>query len=158
LSITAANLGTIEKKVNELNQELLRKGDKELALNPEEVSTLARLCQSLQATNLPSYKPSASNPTFARGLDLITKIITSWQLQSRLPGLDLLRLVVAVTPLAAAYESIGGFRIGDILETSGSFDISQPNNVMLATRTLANLFQTEEGRDYMEGRFEQVCH
>ena len=88
---------------------------------------------------------------------MIFKIITKWHSQSRLPGLDLLRLVAAATPLAATYEPINGLKAGDILETSGAFDISHPNNVMLATRTFVNLFQTEEGRDYMDNRFEQVC-
>lgn len=157
LSITAANLATIQKKVIELNQELLKKGEKDLALNPEEVSVLARLCESLEAAKSSSYKPRENDSAFASGLDLIAKIITSWQLQSRLPGLDLLRLVAAVSPLVAVYKPVGGEKIGDTLETSGAFDKSQPNNVMLATRAFANFFQTEEGRNYMGDRFEQVC-
>ncbi|RPB05235.1 PFU-domain-containing protein [Choiromyces venosus 120613-1] len=156
LSITAASLPTIQNKVNELNKELLDKGEKGVALNPDEASALAKLCGSLQAVASPSYKAGTHNASFSGGLELISKIITSWQPQSRLPGLDLLRLVAAATPLAATYEPMNGLKIGDILETSGAFDISHPNNVMLATRTFVNLFQTEEGRDYMNSRFEQI--
>lgn len=157
LSITAANLPTIQSKVNELNKGLLDNGEKDIALNPDEVSALAKLCGSLQAVASPSYKAGAHNAAFSGGLELISKIITKWHSQSRLPGLDLLRLVAAATPLAATYEPISGLKAGDILETSGAFDISHPNNVMLATRTFVNLFQTGEGRDYMDNRFEQVC-
>ncbi|KAG0632820.1 WD40-repeat-containing domain protein [Tuber brumale] len=156
LSITAASLPTIQNKVNELNKELLDKGEKDIALNPDETSALAKLCGSLQAAASPSYKTSTHNASFSNGLELISKIITSWHPQSRLPGLDLLRLVAAATPLAATYEPMNGLKAGDILETSGAFDISHPNNVMLATRTFVNLFQTEEGRDYMDNRFERT--
>lgn len=89
---------------------------------------------------------------------MISKIITSWHPQNRLPGLDLLRLVAAATPLAATYQPMNGLKVGDILETSGAFDISHPNNVMLATRTFGNLFQTEEGRDYMDNRLSRFVY
>jgi len=157
LSIIAANLPTIQSKVNELNRGLLDNGEKDIALNPDEMSALAKLCGSLQAVASPSYMAGAHNASFSGGLELISKIITKWHPQNRLPGLDLLRLVAAATPLAATYEPMNGLKVGDVLETSGAFDISHPNNVMLATRTFVNLFQTEEGRDYMDGRFEQVC-
>lgn len=156
LSIIAANLATIQKKVNEINQDLISKGEKDVSLNPDEVSTLSKLTEFLQTASLLNGKPS-TKPFSAveAGLDLIVKIITSWTPQNRLPGLDLLRLLAAASPQAATYQ-FNGSRIGEILETSGGFDNDLVNNAMLAARTYVNLFQTVEGKEYMNTRFERV--
>lgn len=155
LSIVAANLSTIQKKINEINQGLILKGEKEISLNPDETSTLAKLIEFLHTASLlnkPREKPFSAAEA---GLDLLIKIIKSWTPQNQLPGLDLLRLLAAVSPQVATYES-NGQKIGELLETSGGFDNNLVNNSMLATRTYVNLFQTVEGREYMNTRFERV--
>ncbi|KAI5843423.1 WD40-repeat-containing domain protein [Morchella snyderi] len=155
LSIVAANLATIQKKVNETNQDLIAKGEKEIALNPDEVSVLAKLIEFLQTAallNKPVEKPFAATEA---SLDLLIKIIKSWAPQNQLPGLDLLRLFAAASPQAATYQS-SDQKIGEILETSGGFGNGLVNNAMLATRTYVNLFQTVDGRAYMNTRFERT--
>lgn len=158
LSISGAKMDAIQKKVNEINQELLAKGEKEISLNPEEISTLAKLTEFLQTASLLKGKPS-TKPFIAAeaGLDLLVKIITTWTPQNRLPGLDLLRLLAAASPHAATYQTSDGSKIGEILETSGGFKDGLVNNSMLSIRTYVNLFQTKEGRDYINTRFERVC-
>lgn len=158
LSISGANMGAIQNKVNEINQELLSKGEKENSLNPEEVSTLAKLTEFLQTTSLLKVKPSKiSFVAVDASLDLLVKIITTWSPQNRLPGLDLLRLLAAASPRAATYQTNDGSKIGEILEISGGFKEDLVNNSMLSIRTYVNLFQTNEGRVYINTRFERVC-
>lgn len=157
VSISGAKMDAIQKKVNEINQELLSKGEKEISLNPQEVSTLEKLTEFLQTASLIKGKPYTKSPVAVdASLDLLVKIITAWTPQNRLPGLDLLRLLAAVSPQAATYTSHGE-TIGEILETSGGFIEDLGNNTMLSIRTFVNLFQTKEGRDYMNTRFERVC-
>lgn len=157
LSISGAKMDAIQNKINEINQELLSKGEKENSLNPEEVSTLGKLTEFLQTASLLKGKPSKTSSTVVdAGLDLLVKIITTWSPQNRLPGLDLLRLVAAASPQAATYQT-SGCKIGEILEISGGFKDDLVNNSMLSIRTYVNLFQTNEGRVYINTEFERVC-
>lgn len=158
LSISGANMDAIRNKINEINQGLLSKGEKENSLNPEEVSTLGKLTEFLQAASLLKGEPSkTASIVVDTGLDLLVKIITTWSPQNRLPGLDLLRLVAAASSHAATYQTSDGRKIGEILEISGGFKDDLMNNSMLSIRTYVNLFKTNEGRVYINTGFERVC-
>ncbi|KAJ9666179.1 WD repeat protein Lub1 [Coniosporium apollinis] len=154
LSITTANLKTIQKKIQELNQQLIDQGSKDLSLNPSDLQILSALTKQLEQA---SAKPEATSPALNEGIDLALKLATAWPQDKRLPGLDLLRLLAAASPNLAAHTSSSDQTIVDQLAASGVFsEGAPPNNTMMAIRTFANLFNTEEGRFIADGEFDKI--
>src|SRR4029077_20032882 len=49
LSIKSANLKVIAKKIQELNQQLVSSGSKDISLNPPEIDTVIALCSQLDS-------------------------------------------------------------------------------------------------------------
>jgi phospholipase A-2-activating protein len=139
----------MQKKIRELNQELLTT-DKEISLNPTELSILSSLSSNL------SSGATATSASITGGLDLALKLTTTWPYPSRLPGLDLLRLL-AIAPETATYTNSRGMNIVSLLEQS-IVDNGPPaeNNVMLAIRTFANLFDSAEGRELCIKEFDVI--
>ena len=174
LAITAADLQRIFKKVEELNKQLLEQGRKDLALNPSDESSLSSTVSQLEkdsssttTTNNTSSKANNVKALYEdTGTDVIMKIATQWPLAMRLPGLDLLRILAALSPTLVTYTSSSSASSGtasssttliDHLLSSGVFDPDGPiNNSMLAIRALANLFNTDTGRALMGAAFTQV--
>ena len=154
LSIKTVNLKTVQKKIEELNHQLVNDGSKELSLNPAQLEMLQKLMRALDQSLSASAKPSQ---VITDGVELVMGIVTTWPAAQRLPGLDLLRLLAAATPATAEYRSSSGANIVDVLESSGVFENKdQPNNVMLAVRTFSNLFETEKGRDLADQSFDKI--
>ncbi|KAI9862047.1 MAG: hypothetical protein M1824_001792 [Vezdaea acicularis] len=153
LSIKQATLKTIQKKLEQLNEQLIKEGDKGAALNKHDVDVLRKLIVHLEQSPAAAAKAS---PALDSGLNLILRIVTTWPAALRLPGLDLLRLLAAASPSTAMYEA-GGQTVVGILGGSGVFeDLERPNNIMLAVRTFANLFESDEGRALVEKEFDQI--
>ncbi|KAL4870332.1 hypothetical protein BDV12DRAFT_60299 [Aspergillus spectabilis] len=151
LSIRTANLKVIARKLQELNDKLVSEGSKYLSLSPSELETVITLCNALETSD--ALKDS---PAVEAGVTLLFKIATVWPLANRLPGLDLLRLFAAATPLTATADYNGKDLISGIQE-SGVFDAPiNVNNAMLSVRLLANLFETDAGRHLVIERFDQV--
>ncbi|KAB8221826.1 PUL domain-containing protein [Aspergillus novoparasiticus] len=151
LSIKTANLKVIAKKLQEINEQLVSSGSKELSLSPPEVDTVVSLCNHLETPE--SLKQF---PTLETGLGLLFKVATGWPVPNRLPGLDLLRLSAAATPVTATANYNGQDLVTGIL-SSGTFDTSSNvNNAMLSVRMLANLFETDPGRQLVMSRFDQI--
>lgn len=151
LKIDSGNLAIIEKKIKELNQQLLDQGSKDLSLNSSDLTTLSSICRQLQ-------QASTAKTASTAGIDVVVKIATTWPSDKRLPGLDLLRLLAAASPTTATHTSSGDSTIVHLLRDAGVFAPDSPtNNVMLGVRVFANMFQTEEGRTIMDGTFE-VLH
>ncbi|KAI9664284.1 MAG: hypothetical protein M1829_005839 [Trizodia sp. TS-e1964] len=152
LSITQANFPALQRKIEEVNQNFITSGNKDLSLNPSEVIILQRLNAQLQ------QKPataSHSSTSMSHGLPVAIKLISTWPVEHRVPGLDLLRLI-ALTPMLATFESNGN-KIIDILAGSGIFEGKTiPNNVMLAIRAFANLFHSIEGQALVSKDFDKV--
>ncbi len=154
LSIKTANLRTILKKTQELNQQLINEGSKDLSLNDSQLSTLSNLISSLE-TLLSGTPPQAQIPPDS--IPLALHIATAWPPAFRLPGLDLLRLLTASSPLPASYTTSTNQDLIALLAESGVFaDKDRPNNIMLATRTLSNLFETPRGRELADLKFDQT--
>ena len=154
LSIKTANLKTIQKKILELNEQLIKEGSKDISLNPGQVETLQNLIKHLEQN--PATTSSLS-PAITHGLELIVGIATTWPTAQRLPGLDLLRILAASTPATAEYKSSTGTSIVETLEASGVFaDKDRPNNIMLAIRVFANLFETDEGRTLADSQYSNI--
>ncbi|RDW74346.1 WD repeat PLAP family protein [Aspergillus mulundensis] len=151
LSIKTANLKVISKKLGELNDKLISDGSKELSLSPSELEMVVSLCNELEASN--SLKDSSA---VEAGVNLLFKVATAWPAANRLPGLDLLRLFAAATPVTATADYNGKDLVTAIIE-SGIFDAPvNVNNAMLSVRMLANLFETDAGRGLVIDRFDQV--
>ena len=156
LAIDQANIKTIQKKILQLNDALVASSDKDISLNPSEVSVLSNL---IGALDQPSTQKNAIDQSIDRDLPLVIKVATLWPPAQRLPGLDLIRLMAAKWPALALYRDHNNQRIIEILGQSGTFaDQERSNNVMLGVRALANLFQTLQGRALVEEGFTDVCH
>ena len=154
LSITTANLQTVRKKIEELNEQLIQEGSKDVALNPPQVESLRALIKYLEQSAVGASKPS---PVVADGLGIVFNIVTKWPAAQRLPGLDLLRLLAAASPSTAEYKTSSADGIVEILASSGVFeDKDRSNNIMLAIRAFANLFVTEKGRDLADIKFDSI--
>ena len=150
LSIKTANLKVIQKKIEELNEQLISSGSKEHALNPDQISMLQRLTTTLEAT---TSTLSASDATAAAATETLSNIILNWPLANLLPALDLLRILTASSPAPALAKP----SLVNILSRSGVCeDTDRPNNIMLAVRALANLFQTAQGIALVDTQFEYI--
>ncbi|EAW17951.1 WD repeat PLAP family protein [Aspergillus fischeri NRRL 181] len=151
LSIKTANLRIIAKKLQELNDQLASSGSKDLSLSPPELETVVSLCSQLE-----SSVALKSSPVVDAGLGSLFRVATTWPATSRLPGLDLLRLLAAATPLIATAD-YGGKDLVSGIQASGIFGPPlNVNNAMLSIRMLANLFETDAGRQLAVNRFDQI--
>ncbi|PNS20323.1 Ubiquitin homeostasis protein lub1 [Sphaceloma murrayae] len=146
LSIATANLQPIRKKVLELNETESGAGK----MSSSEVEALEALVKQIVATPR-DPKPQSDQ------LDVLLKMISSWSPAARLPALDLLRLC-AVSSAFTSITSAGQGTIVDTLESADCFSISEdrPNNTMMATRILVNMFNTKEGRLIVDGAGAQI--
>ena len=154
LSIKQANLKTIQKKIEDLNEVLVQEGHKDVSLNPSDVGILQALMAQLDQAPAAAAKPSAA---ISNGLELVLRMIVSWPSAQRLPAIDVLRLLAAATPATATYRSARGESIVEVLDRSGVFeDRQRGNNIMLAIRTFANLFETVPGRELAEQEMDKV--
>ncbi|MBE7180042.1 MAG: hypothetical protein INR71_02345 [Terriglobus roseus] len=157
LAIASANLATIEKKVKELNKQLGDTGESALTLSSPELAVLSAITKQLQPVASGSQSSLGNAAGLNEGVDLAVKLATQWPADKRLPGLDLLRLLAAASPVIAMRTSAGERTLIDIMADSGVFAADTPvNNIMLAVRTLANLFSTEEGALLADGEFDKV--
>ncbi|KAL2839907.1 PUL domain-containing protein [Aspergillus pseudoustus] len=151
LSIRTANLKVIARKLQELNDKLVLDGSKDLSLSPSELETLTSLCSELESSNTLKVSPAVE-----AGVNLLLKVATAWPVANRLPGLDLLRLFAAATPVTATAD-YGGKDLITKLQEGGVFERPiNVNNAMLSVRMLANLFETGAGRRLVIDRFDQV--
>ncbi|EGD93202.1 polyubiquitin binding protein [Trichophyton tonsurans CBS 112818] len=153
LSIKSANLKAIQKKISEINTQLISSGSKDLSLAPSEMEAISALCSQLE-------QPSSlsKSPVVEATLPLLVKVSTSWPAGNRLPGLDLLRLLAAASPTAATWDQ-GEGNLVSVIISSGVFDAPiSPNNTMLAIRMLANFFETGPGRALVASCFEEVTN
>ncbi|KAI9793564.1 MAG: hypothetical protein M1816_007997 [Peltula sp. TS41687] len=153
LSIKQANLPTIQKKIKELNQDLISNGRKDVSLNPSDLNVLESLITYLTNPSQPFSKTIKQ-----AGIELVIRITTNWPPTHRLPGLDLLRLLAAESSGAlASYRRGQDENIIDILAASGVFDDAErSNNLMLAIRTFVNLFETDQGLSIVDAEFDKI--
>jgi phospholipase A-2-activating protein len=151
LDIVVARIPAMQKKITELNQVLIVGGQKDIALNPTDLSVLGTLCRHLDSSGATKASQSVSG-----GLDLAIKLSTIWPYKDRLPGLDLLRLLVVAPNTATLTHP----RLGNIIDIllAGATDEKPAldNHVMMVIRAFANLFQSEEGRVLAIQEFDKI--
>lgn len=146
LTITQANLSLISGKVQELNAKLLSDGRKDVAFSPTDIKMIPTFTQALSSA---LNKPTSSDE-LKSGAAMVVHIATKWPIETRLPGLDLLRCVIAAYPDFSAQHDPGA-----ILDESGAFpsadaqSAGNPNLTMLGIRAVANLAAHVQGRKYL---------
>lgn len=151
LSIKSANLKVVAKKLQELNDQLASSGSKEISLGPSELDTVIALCSELESSGTLKQSPAVE-----AGVSYLFKVATTWPVANRLPGLDLLRLVAAATPVTATTAYNGQDLVSGI-QSSGVFNPPlNVNNAMLSVRMLGNLFETVPGRQLATTKFDQI--
>lgn len=151
LNILVARADMMEKKIKELNHELIKSGLAEYSLSSAELGVLKHLIRHIEESG-----STASSQNIGGGLDVAIKLATKWEYAKRLPGLDLLRLL-AVAPNTATYRSEKGESIIDILDKSvNEQDPPAENNAMLAIRAFGNLFGSVEGRQLALLSFDKI--
>ncbi|CCX05696.1 Similar to Ubiquitin homeostasis protein lub1; acc. no. O94289 [Pyronema omphalodes CBS 100304] len=143
LTISTANLATVEKKTLEINANLVQAGKNDIAFSESESAALAKLCKYLNQSNSPT-------PLGDECVEFLQKFAVAWSPKERLPILDLLRLAAGVSPKVAQMDLV------KLFVTSESWSKEFPNNIMLAVRAFVNLFQTKEGCKYMGDRYEEI--
>jgi phospholipase A-2-activating protein len=152
LSIKTANIKVIVKKLTELNEQLVSSGNKDYSYNPPELDTLVQFCNYLE--NTASFPKDPTD--IETGIQLVLKAALKWPPPNRLPGLDLLRLLAAATPVTAQIR-FEGQDVVDGIQQSGAFQSPiSVNNAMLAIRFFANLFDTPLGSDLAASKFDDI--
>ena len=152
LSIKTANLLTVRKKIEELNNDLISEGLKDISLDGKLLSDLESMMQPLES-NLSGT--ATVNSALTIGVTLVVYVLTYWPTSHRLPALDLLRLLSAATPAVAEYQAEAS-NIIDIVATSGFEDKDRENNIMLSVRAFGNLFETSQGRNLADKDFDKI--
>ena len=153
LSIKTANLRTVRNKIEELNENLISEGSKDISLDERLLTDLEGMMKPLEG-NL-SGTPTA-NSALTIGVTLVVYILTSWPPSHRLPALDLLRLLSAATPAVAEYRTEASNNIIDVVATGGFEDKDRENNIMLSVRAFGNLFETPQGRNLADKDFDKI--
>ena len=152
LSIKTANLRTILKKILDFNDQLIHEGSKGISLDKEQLLTLESSSKPLESAL--SSSPSNAAP-LASVIPIVLHVLNNWPTGFRLPALDLLRLLAAATP-ALSSPSLEPKDVITILTTTGFEDKDRENNIMLSIRTFGNLFETEQGRQLVDSKFDQI--
>ncbi|KAF9970764.1 hypothetical protein BGZ73_006474 [Actinomortierella ambigua] len=133
-----ANLAAIFKKIGQLNNDLAPAG---LALEDTEMKELESLIQFLGS---PPKQPVAK----PQPLSVLLKMIHSWPETNRFPALDLLRLLALYSPSPAETPEL----VPSLLEEARTNE----TNLMLVSRWIVNLCETEVGRDVVVGHMSKV--
>lgn len=173
LTLATAKFEPVVKKISSISATMISSGRKDYALNPTEEAALKRLTealgksiQSIPTTVAGTAAVATSQPITVSEFDisLILKLVTQWPDNDRLPGLDLLRCMVTspevISGLNASGKTVVDVALQAAFHPSSGANISE-NCAMMAFRTIANSFTTEEGRlaayqqtekvvDYME--------
>lgn len=168
LSLTNGKLEPALARLKTLNTKHIQAGNKDIAMNPNSVDDLEGLVKQLlqpasnagKLTNLDASKP------------VLLTLITQWPYADRLPALDLLRCLAAWS----AAGSITDERYGDIIDIAlrGALDVEDPvnpdtslgdlvankfdaskanaNSVMMALRTVVNLFKLDDSRTLLNSK------
>ena len=153
LSIKTTDLRTVRRKIEELNDQLIQEGSKDIFLNEKLLADLEALIKPLEQSL--SSGP-LSNPAVTTGIPLVFYILISWPPSHRLPALDLLRLLAAATPALAEYRTSSSTNVIDVLATGGFDDKDRENNIMLSVRAIGNMFNTASGRNLADDEYDKI--
>jgi phospholipase A-2-activating protein len=156
LSIVTANHDMMLKKIKEFNKHLIAEGDPSAFTTAEETS----IEKTIKDIKIAIIK-KAPVTVAAQTIEATLRGATAWPVEKRLPCLDFLRLLTVISPDTVKHFGFDSkTNLVARLAAAGVFDSGengQPeNNVMLAVRTLANLFVSEEGKRLADEEFERA--
>lgn len=149
ITLTQAKFEPITKKILSVNANMISTGNKQHALNPSQETILKDLASTLSSASGTTKVP----PITDAAVSLVLKLATEWPYSDRLPGLDLLRCIAPSPALPRMHNSIVQTALSAALEP----DADSPgtpvneNTVMMALRTITNLFASPAGRSVVAG-------
>ncbi|KAF3903578.1 hypothetical protein AA313_de0203041 [Arthrobotrys entomopaga] len=152
LDIATVNLDAASKKILETNTKILEAGEKEKSLNDEDLGNLKSLIGFLAKPSAPTSASAKSSAAVKGGLEILIKVITTWEGAQILAALDLLRVLARFSPAVAS----DGINILDVLKQAGCFRDGSVSHAVFGTRVLLNLFHHAEGLKYVTERGEEV--
>lgn len=169
LTLATAKFDPVVKKITSISATMISSGRKDFALNPTEEATLKRLTDSLgkSIATVPATVPATTAAAATQPLevsthyvDLVSKLVTLWPDNDRLPGLDLLRCMVTSPAVAVATDpntgkSVVATALQAAFHPSTGSKINE-NCAMMAFRVITNLFTSEEGREVAYANAETV--
>lgn len=128
-----------------------------VALSPtqsSEVETVTGLLKNVSS--------STSRIAFSEGqVDAVLKVALQWPEHVRFPGLDILRLMVLVSPepYRGAHAEVPSILLRSVTPSSPETPLSkdQEINLMLVLRFFANAFALKEGLDMISQMSSSVC-
>ncbi|KAF3939605.1 hypothetical protein ABW19_dt0202309 [Dactylella cylindrospora] len=156
LDIATANLDAASKKLLENNDKILQSGDKEKSLNDEDKSHLKSLIGFLGKPSAPTSASAKSSAAVVGGLNLLAKVITTWDGPQKLPALDLLRVLARYSPAVPLYDGHEDGILG-VLQEGGCFNPANTSHAVFGTRVLLNLFHHAEGLKLVTDRYEEIA-
>ncbi|KAI9259066.1 WD40-repeat-containing domain protein [Sporodiniella umbellata] len=134
LLLKQANPDAVQTKILSINSEL--HSDQ---LSDQEIEHLKQIINFVKAPS-PSLDISL--------LDVLVKISTQWSADKRFPALDIIRLIILYSP-ESIVSAVPQQDLVQFLQNVGGLNTSSDGsetNAMLAYRGLANLFNTDVGR------------
>ena len=161
LTILNANLSIIQKKIPEINEQLLQQDRKDISLSPGDLKALPPLMKALEASAKSSASPSSSSQIYEAGVNIAAHISRKWPTpQHKIPGLDLLRTLSAAdtditthSDLLSVVKESGALPAADTNQEPPALNV---NLAMLGLRALVNVFAHESGRKWALERFDDV--
>lgn len=131
LFISVASLPKLQQKVQEVNKTLIENGQKDISLNPEEISVLASVRKQFE-TKSKTPVPGA--------LELAIKLATVWPYKDRMAGLDLLRLLVDSKTAATYIDSRGGNVVDLLTQGATEAEPHGENHLAMAVRGFVSAY------------------
>ncbi|KAI8581223.1 hypothetical protein K450DRAFT_233707 [Umbelopsis ramanniana AG] len=145
-----ASLAALRQKLITTNGQL----DPETALSPEQFEHVLSGVQFLQ-----NPTASANGQEQRSAIEAIAKMVTTWPVDLRFPGLDLLRLYALYQPAliiaCLADSDLEAFfrvwaNLNDLSTVTAPVNKTLETNYMLAVRTYVNLFGSDAGLEYIK--------
>jgi len=164
LALTQSKLEAALKKLKDLNAKHIQAGNKHIAMNPSNLNLLETLVGTIAHTS--SNLGGEGLPSTLEAAQIIFSIVSQWPYGDRLPALDFLRCLVTQPKVAALTDRHHGNivnialrgaldtedplegdskTLGDFIEKRVDESKVNANCVMMALRTVTNLFSTPEG-------------
>jgi phospholipase A-2-activating protein len=138
----------IFNKIINVNKTMVSSGRKDAALNPGEINILDDLRAALESSK-------AIPP---RSIELVVRIVSSWDYADRLAGLDLLRCIARQHTVAqfsdTQFPSLIHLTVSSSLPSDARDVKPNENAVMMGIRVIANIFATADGRSLASSQAE----
>ncbi|GAA5900258.1 WD repeat PLAP family protein [Sporobolomyces salmoneus] len=145
LNFTQANLPALRSKLSQLNDQIAASpSTSSLALSTTELSSLDKLIAYLLVS---LGNPTQSSAPLGESESAVADKLLEWPIDSRFPGLDLVRLISLSSPTPASFP---------LLLQSATNSSEPQTNSMLALRALANLFVPFIGKATMQSEAEEI--